>query len=238
MFIALCVGAYVGIRAYTKPTPPVPFTLTGTVHLNTNSVTTSGLPSGFGCAGTQAYNDIGPSAPVTVADESGHRRARARPAPGRPAQPRPAASAADVPLPVQWIHQQRPAALTSELRRLDPAAVTAGQATYDLRRLKHRGLITRIPATHRYRVTDHGLHTAKFLTTVHDRLLPTGLGRTRQTPTPQANSRQQPPPTAKRSTPSPSQHNSPHERNLDSPNTNLTQNSGSAGFSFARAGAS
>ena len=71
MFIALCVGACVGIRAYTKPTPPVPFTLTGTVHLNTNSVTTSGLPSGFGCAGTQAYNDIGPSAPVTVADESG-----------------------------------------------------------------------------------------------------------------------------------------------------------------------
>jgi hypothetical protein len=66
-------------------------------------------------------------------------------------------------------------ALTSELRRLDPAAVTAGQATYDLRRLKHRGLITRIPGTHRYRVTDHGLHTAKFLTTVHDRLLPTGL---------------------------------------------------------------
>src|ERR1700757_300390 len=47
--------------------------------------------------------------------------------------------------------------------------------TYDLRRLRSRGLITRIPGTHRYRVTDHGLDTAKFLTTIHDRILPTGL---------------------------------------------------------------
>ena len=65
--------------------------------------------------------------------------------------------------------------LTSELRGLDPAAVTVGQTTYDLRRLKFRDLITRIPGTHRYQVTDHGLDTAKFLTTVHDRILPTGL---------------------------------------------------------------
>jgi hypothetical protein len=66
-------------------------------------------------------------------------------------------------------------ALTAQLRELDPGAVTTGQITYDLRRLKHRSLIIRIPGTHRYQVTDHGLHTAKFLTTVHDRLLPTGL---------------------------------------------------------------
>jgi hypothetical protein len=65
--------------------------------------------------------------------------------------------------------------LTADLRRLDPGAVTAGQITYDLRRLKHRGLITRIPGTHRYLVTNHGLDTAKFLTTIHDRILPTGL---------------------------------------------------------------
>ncbi|UQX09528.1 hypothetical protein [Candidatus Mycobacterium methanotrophicum] len=49
-------------------------------------------------------------------------------------------------------------ALTSELRGLPPGAVTAGQITYDLRRLK-----------------SHGLHTAHFLTCVHDRLPPTGL---------------------------------------------------------------
>jgi hypothetical protein len=66
-------------------------------------------------------------------------------------------------------------ALTSQLRGLDPAVVTVVQMTYDLRRLKSRDLITRIPGTHRYQVTDHGLDTAKFLTTIHDRLLPTGL---------------------------------------------------------------
>ena len=49
--------------------------------------------------------------------------------------------------------------------------ITAGQTTYDLRRLKSRGLITRIAHTHRYRVTDHGLHTAHFLTCIHDRVL-------------------------------------------------------------------
>ena len=66
-------------------------------------------------------------------------------------------------------------ALTTELRGLQPGAVTAGQTTYDLRRLKTRGLIARIPHSHRYTVTDHGLHTARFLTCVHDRFLPTGL---------------------------------------------------------------
>ena len=43
------------------------------------------------------------------------------------------------------------------------------------RRLKTHGLIARIEQTHRYRVTDNGLHTAAFLTRIHDRLLPTGL---------------------------------------------------------------
>src|ERR1700758_3894640 len=66
-------------------------------------------------------------------------------------------------------------ALTAELRGLQPGAVSAGQTTYDLRRLKTSGLITRIPHSHRYTVTDHGLHTARFLTCVHDRFLPTGL---------------------------------------------------------------
>jgi hypothetical protein len=66
-------------------------------------------------------------------------------------------------------------ALTTELRGLQPGAVTTGQTTYDLRRLKTRGLIARIPHTHRYTVTEYGLHTARFLTCVHDRFLPTGL---------------------------------------------------------------
>jgi hypothetical protein len=57
----------------------------------------------------------------------------------------------------------------------DPGHLTSGQMTYDLRRLRHHGLIERIPHTFRYHVTDTGLRTALFLTRVHDRLLRTGL---------------------------------------------------------------
>jgi Mn-dependent DtxR family transcriptional regulator len=53
--------------------------------------------------------------------------------------------------------------------------MTSGQITYDLRRLRHHGLIERIPHTFRYRVTDSGMRSAQFLTRVHDRVLRTGL---------------------------------------------------------------
>ncbi len=56
-----------------------------------------------------------------------------------------------------------------------PGALTAGQATYDLRRLREHGLITRTPHTHRYQVTDTGLQHAAFLARVHDRILRAGL---------------------------------------------------------------
>ncbi|HEX6757099.1 MAG TPA: hypothetical protein VF086_01620, partial [Propionibacteriaceae bacterium] len=59
---------------------------------------------------------------------------------------------------------------------MQPQAVTAGQITYDLRRLRMHRLITRVPHTHRYRVTEIGLRTAMLITRIHDRLLPTGLG--------------------------------------------------------------
>ncbi len=62
--------------------------------------------------------------------------------------------------------------LTAELRGLP--AVTAGQITYDLRRLRSHQLIERIP---RYRVTGTGLHTAMILTRIHDRVLPAGLAQ-------------------------------------------------------------
>ncbi|TVS86970.1 hypothetical protein [Mycobacterium helveticum] len=58
-------------------------------------------------------------------------------------------------------------ALTTALRGLDPGAITTGQITYDLRRLK-------LPRTDH---PHHGLHTAHFLTCVHDRLLPTGVAQ-------------------------------------------------------------
>ena len=74
-------------------------------------------------------------------------------------------------------------ALTTELRGLDPDGVSAGQITYDLRRLRTRALIARVPHSHRYTVTDEGLDTAKFLTCVHDRVLRSGLAEL-ATPTP------------------------------------------------------
>lgn len=67
--------------------------------------------------------------------------------------------------------------LTAQLRGPPPEAVTAGQMTYDLRRLRTQDLIAKIEHTRRYRVADTGLHTAMFLTRVHDRPLPTGLAQ-------------------------------------------------------------
>ncbi len=43
--------------------------------------------------------------------------------------------------------------------------ITPGQMTYQLRRLRLRGFIRRIPKTHRYEVTDPGIHTAVFYAT-------------------------------------------------------------------------
>jgi hypothetical protein len=77
-------------------------------------------------------------------------------------------------------------AITAQLRGLSPDLASAGQMTYDLRRLRTHGLIAKIAHTHRYQVTDDGLRTAMFLTRVHDRLLPTGLAhlRDKASPTP------------------------------------------------------
>ena len=65
-------------------------------------------------------------------------------------------------------------ALLAELlgRRVSP-----GQMHYDLRRLRAHGLITRVPGTHRYRLTDTGLHHASLLTHIHTRVLQPGLAQ-------------------------------------------------------------
>jgi hypothetical protein len=58
---------------------------------------------------------------------------------------------------------------------IDPALMTQGRMTYDLRRLRLHGLIERIPGSHRYRVTARGLRIALYLTRVHARLVRPGL---------------------------------------------------------------
>jgi hypothetical protein len=71
------VVALVGIVAYFALQPAgeeasaKPFTLAGTLRLSNDIIKTTGLPGGYKCAGTRDYGDIGPNAPVTVADESG-----------------------------------------------------------------------------------------------------------------------------------------------------------------------
>jgi hypothetical protein len=68
-------------------------------------------------------------------------------------------------------------ALVAQLLGSDPDQLPAGRMSYDLRRLRAHGLITRIPHSHRYQVTDPGLHHALFLTRAHDRLLRGGLAQ-------------------------------------------------------------
>ena len=53
--------------------------------------------------------------------------------------------------------------------------ITAGKMTYDLRRLRAHRLITRIPHSRRYQITDTGLQHALLFTHTHDHLLRTGL---------------------------------------------------------------
>jgi Mn-dependent DtxR family transcriptional regulator len=48
---------------------------------------------------------------------------------------------------------------------------TARQMTYDLRRLRRKGLIRRIPKSQRYELTDHGRRTAVFFTKTYTRIL-------------------------------------------------------------------
>ena len=51
-------------------------------------------------------------------------------------------------------------------------AYTPSQSTYDLRRLRLKGFIDRIPHSHRYRITEWGLRTAFVLVKVQGRILP------------------------------------------------------------------
>jgi hypothetical protein len=63
----------------------------------------------------------------------------------------------------------------ASLLGLDPRQWRPGRMTYDLRRLRVHGLIERIPKTHRYRLTEHGLKTAMFYTRVYNRILRPGF---------------------------------------------------------------
>jgi hypothetical protein len=57
----------------------------------------------------------------------------------------------------------------------DPASISQGAVTYQLRRLRLHGLIERVPNSFSYRVTDFGFRVALFFTRTYNRLLRPGL---------------------------------------------------------------
>mgnify|MGYP001599774113 CR=1 FL=1 len=59
---------------------------------------------------------------------------------------------------------------------------TQGKMTYDLRRLRLRGLVERVPKSRRYNVTEAGLRAATFLTRAYARLVRPGLGMLEREP--------------------------------------------------------
>ena len=60
--------------------------------------------------------------------------------------------------------------LTSLIAALIPG-YSSRQATYDLRRLRRKGLIRRVPRRHRYELTSEGRQTAIFFTKTYSRIL-------------------------------------------------------------------
>ena len=59
----------------------------------------------------------------------------------------------------------------AHLLGIDPATLTQGRMSYDLRRLRLHGLIERIPNSHRYRLTPIGIRVATFFSRTYARLL-------------------------------------------------------------------
>ncbi len=61
--------------------------------------------------------------------------------------------------------------LRAQVSQLLGVDYTMGQASYDLRRLRLKGLIVRLPHSNTYVLTPDGIRVAVFYTKVHDRLL-------------------------------------------------------------------
>jgi hypothetical protein len=65
--------------------------------------------------------------------------------------------------------------LTARMRALLDAGYTSRHATYDLRRLRRKQIITRIPGTHRYQITPIGRAVTVLFTKAYGRILGPGL---------------------------------------------------------------
>lgn len=65
--------------------------------------------------------------------------------------------------------------LVERVGALLPVPYGYRQATYDLRRLKRKGLIEKIPHAHRYRLTSFGRRVAVLFSKTYGRVLAPGL---------------------------------------------------------------
>lgn len=65
----------------------------------------------------------------------------------------------------------------AKLMGKDPESYKPGQMTYDLRRLRLHGIISRIPNSHRYNVSPEGMKICMFYTKVHSRVIRGGLSQ-------------------------------------------------------------
>ena len=63
----------------------------------------------------------------------------------------------------------------AQLLGIEPKKYGSAQMSYDLRRLRLKGVIIRINTTHRYHLTTYGMNASIFLTRLHSRLLRPGL---------------------------------------------------------------
>ncbi len=77
-------------------------------------------------------------------------------------------------LPAGFTHAEFRAHV-APLLGLAPDHLKRGRLSYDLRRMRLRGLIDRVPHSHRYRVTEAGFRTALFFLKVHARILRPGM---------------------------------------------------------------
>ena len=65
--------------------------------------------------------------------------------------------------------------LVEQVRALLNGTYTSRHATYDLRRLKRKGLIVKLPGAHRYQLTSLGRRVAVLFTKAYGRVLAAGL---------------------------------------------------------------
>jgi hypothetical protein len=85
-----------------------------------------------------------------------------------------AALACQVYIPAE-IGQRTLRPTVAQLLQVAPGTYTSAQMTYDLRRLRLKGLIERIEHSHRYRITALGIKVVTFFTRLYERIFRPGL---------------------------------------------------------------